>query len=108
MPTHHPILILMESAQAECCCYGYLLSLTQLYITSIDFEPGSVGSSGNACVSEMGFFVFPGSVFGTTVQDESVLRQLKVNCFFLKDLYFLTTMQTQDTFKETTYSFYEC
>lgn len=55
---YRPILILMETAQAECCCYGYLLSLTQLYITSIDLEPGSVGSSGNACVSEMGVLFF--------------------------------------------------
>lgn len=76
---YRPILILMEIAQAECCCYGYLLSLTQLYITSIDLKPGSVGSSGNACVSEMGGFVFPGSVFGKKVHDESVLRHLKVN-----------------------------
>lgn len=53
----------MESAQAEYSCYGYLLSLTQLYFTSVYLEPGRVGSSGNACVSETRVFVFPGSVF---------------------------------------------
>jgi len=67
VPIVCPILILMESAQAEYCCYGDHLSLTQLYFTSVYLEPGSVGSSGNACISETRVFVFPGSVFGTTV-----------------------------------------
>lgn len=67
VPTVCPILMLMESAQAEDCCYGYHLNLTQLYFTSVYLEPGSVGSSGNACISETRVFVFPGSVYGTTV-----------------------------------------